>query len=96
MSGRPITNLSRKAEKQLTEAVLSGRVAVQKSKYLQSDSIALRGMTPASTSSWRSAEIYSPARDNPQNNVRPGADDHQRFASKGAETQAIYHDRGHA
>lgn len=37
-------------------------------------------------SSWKQRESYVPARDNPQENVRPGADDHLKHKSAGAPT----------
>lgn len=95
MSGRPILNVSRKAEAKYTEAILSGRIKPSgRSKYLESDNVALRGAATGSKASWRENDSYVPARDNPQDNVRPGADDHKRCMSKGMETQATYH-RGH-
>ena len=39
-------------------------------------------------------ETYVPARDNPQENVRPGADDHKKHLSLPMQAQATYH-RGH-
>lgn len=40
-------------------------------------------------------QVYVPARDNPQENIRPGADDHKKHKSLGPTGQAVYHDRGH-
>ncbi len=37
---------------------------------------------------------YIPSRDNPQENVRPGADDHLKYKSLPAQARAVYH-RGH-
>lgn len=41
-------------------------------------------------------ERYVSARDNPQTNVRPGADMHKQYRSLSFSQQAIYKDRGHA
>lgn len=40
-------------------------------------------------------ENYVPARDNPQENVRPGADDHLKYRSAPTVGSAVYRDRGH-
>lgn len=83
---RSIANLSRKAEESYTKAILAGTVTpAARSPYL----------ARPNTMSWQGRKDYIPSRDNPQHSVRPGADDHLRYVSKGAEAQAIYHDRGH-
>lgn len=38
---------------------------------------------------------YIPARDNPPDPMRPGADDHKRYKSLEDKSTAVYHDRGH-
>ena len=85
--GRSITNVSKKATERYTKMILSGEIQ-------------LEGRTPCllpatgSTASWKDGD-YIPSRDNPQSNIRPGADDHKRYASKGVEAQVTYR-RGHA
>lgn len=39
---------------------------------------------------------YLPSRDNPQDNVRSGADDHKRYRSTTDRIGVPYRDRGHA
>ena len=40
-------------------------------------------------------ETYVPSRDNPQENVRPGADDHKKHRSLNSHVMAVYKDRSH-
>ena len=40
-------------------------------------------------------EVYVPAKHNPQENMRPGADDHRKWKSLGDKGGVVYHDRGH-
>lgn len=40
-------------------------------------------------------DTYVPSRDNPMENVRPGADDHRKHASLNSHVMAVYKDRGH-
>ena len=41
------------------------------------------------------AGTYIPARDNPPDPMRPGAEDHKRHKSLEDKGNAVYHDRGH-
>lgn len=62
-------------------------------KTVTSDNVDLRPMVKAHLIG-PAKGTYVPSRDNPQDNVRPGADDHLKHKSLPMQAQATYH-RGH-
>ena len=58
-------------------------------KTVTSDNIALRQTVKAHLID-PLAGTYVPSRDNPQDNVRPGADDHKKHLSLPMQAQATY------
>ena len=63
-------------------------------KTVTSDNVDLRPMVKAHLID-PLAGTYIPSRDNPQENMRPGADDHKKWKSLEDKGSVIYHDRGH-